>query len=86
MPCIDPENPAGNVFTLVKLQQEGSLRRGDVIATDRLGQCDVTSIFASGSVEVRTRSSGRRILIAGIDFPIGTQFHTRDPRESLMVA
>lgn len=53
---------------LVRLACEGSLRCGDLVATQRLGECQVVRIHTPHSIEVRCTASGERYLLSGMWF------------------
>ena len=40
------------MITLIKLQQEGKLQKGDCIFTKTLGNCTVVSIHSSSEIQV----------------------------------
>lgn len=66
-PALDEPVPPGTL-RLVRLAQEGVLSPGDRIATQRLGECEVTRIHTPHSIEVRDPATGRHYLISGLDF------------------
>lgn len=76
-------NPAGNLLTIVSLQTQGRLCKGDTVSTDVLGTCDVLGIIAPDALRVRQRTTRQEVLISGIDFPPGVQFQAKDPRDSI---
>jgi hypothetical protein len=53
---------------LVRLAREGSLRPGDLVATQRLGECQVVRIHTPHSIEVRCTASGGHYLLSGMWF------------------
>lgn len=63
-----PEPVSPGTLHLVRLAREGALRPGDLVVTQRLGECEVTSIHSPHSIEVRDPSTGRHYLISGVDF------------------
>lgn len=60
------------VVRLVKLQTEGRLRIGDLVATLRLGVCTVTAIHAVNTIDVRA-VDGRHYRLTGLSFGAGTR-------------
>ena len=52
LPAESPWIPPG-VIRLVRLKREGALGRGDLVATRRLGTCEVVSIASPHSLTVR---------------------------------
>ena len=52
LPAEAPWIPPG-VIRLVRLKREGALGRGDLVATRRLGTCEVVSITSAHSLTVR---------------------------------
>lgn len=65
-PASEPVPPG--TLRLVRLAREGALRPGDLVATQRLGECEVTRVHTRHSIEVRDPSTGRHYLISGLDF------------------
>ncbi|EER62145.1 hypothetical protein AcdelDRAFT_0267 [Acidovorax delafieldii 2AN] len=63
-----PEPVPPGTLRLVRLSREGALCPGDLVATQRLGECEVTRIHSPHSIEVRDPSTGRHYLISGVDF------------------
>ena len=63
-----PEPVPPGTLRLVRLAREGALSPGDRVATQRLGECEVTRIHTPHSIEVRDPSTGRHYLISGLDF------------------
>lgn len=57
-----------DTLRLVRLGREGALGVGDLVATQRLGECEVVRVHTPHSIEVRALSSGRHYLISGLDF------------------
>lgn len=66
-PAVGEPVPPGTL-RLVRLAREGALRPGDLVATQRLGECEVTRVHTRHSIEVRDPSTGRHYLISGLDF------------------
>ena len=66
-PPLEEPLPPGTL-RLVRLAREGALSPGDRIATQRLGECEVTRIPTPHSIEVRDPATGRHYLISGLDF------------------
>lgn len=66
-PAVSEPVPPGTL-RLVRLAREGALRPGDLVATQRLGECEVTRVHTRHSIEVRDPSTGRHYLISGLDF------------------
>jgi len=63
-----PEPVPPGTLRLVRLAREGALSPGDRVATQRLGECEVTRVHTPHSIEVRDPSTGRHYLISGLDF------------------
>lgn len=63
-----PEDIPPGTLRLVRLAREGALRAGDLVATQRLGECEVTRIHTPQSIEVRAKATDRHYLISGVDF------------------
>jgi hypothetical protein len=63
-----PEPVPPGTLRLVRLAREGALSTGDRVATQRLGECEVTRIHTPHSIEVRDPSTGRHYLISGLYF------------------
>lgn len=59
--------PSGTL-RLVRLAREGALGQGDLVATQRLGECQVVRIHTAHSIEVRCVASGEHYLLSGIWF------------------
>lgn len=74
-PCGGSWIPPG-VIRLVRLKREGALGRGDLVATRRLGTCEVVSIASPHSLTVRALDNHTHYRISGIDF--GTGAHLRE--------
>lgn len=65
-PLSEPVPPG--TLRLVRLARQGALRPGDLVATQRLGECEVTRVHTRHSIELRDPSMGRHYLISGLDF------------------
>lgn len=65
-PQSEPVPPG--TLRLVRLAREGALSTGDLVATQRLGECEVARIHTPHSIEVRALATGRHYLISGLDF------------------
>ncbi len=74
-PPVSEPGPPGTL-RLVRLAREGALHPGDLVATQRLGECEVTRVHTRHSIEVRDPSTGRHYLIGGLDF--GADAHVED--------
>jgi len=72
LPAEAPWIPPG-VIRLVRLQREGALGRGDLVATRRLGTCEVVSIASAYSLMVRVLDNHTHYRIGGIDFGAGAR-------------
>ena len=53
---------------LVRIAREGHLGHGDLVATRRLGECQVVRIHTPHAIEVRCIASGEHYLLSGICF------------------
>ncbi|MCU7369986.1 hypothetical protein PEC18_03660 [Paucibacter sp. O1-1] len=71
-PALDEAVPPGTL-RLLRLAREGALSPGDRIATQRLGECEVTRVHTPHSLEARTLATGRHYLISGLDFGPGAR-------------
>lgn len=67
---------------LVRLAREGALRAGDLVATRRLGTCEVTCVHTPQSIEVRAQSSGQHYLLSGLDFGPDARIAAEEPVRS----
>ena len=56
------------VIRLVRLKREGALGRGDLVATRRLGTCEVVTIETTHTLTVRALDNHTHYRISGIDF------------------
>jgi hypothetical protein len=65
---------------LARLAREGALSPGDRVATQRLGECEVTRVHSPHSIEVRDPSTGRHYLISGLDFGPDARLVNAAPR------
>ena len=65
-PVSEPVPPG--TLRLVRLAREGALRPGDLVATQRPGECEVTRILTRQSIAVRALATGRHHLIGVLDF------------------
>ena len=72
VPYGAPWIPPG-VVRLVRLKREGALGRGDLVATRRLGTCEVVSIASPHSLTVRALDNHAHYRISGIDFGTGAR-------------
>lgn len=72
LPAEAPWIPPG-VVRLVRLKREGALGRGDLVATCRLGTCEVVSIASPHSLTVRALDNHTHYRISGIDFGTGAR-------------
>lgn len=66
-PALNEPVPPGTL-RLVRLAHEGRLSAGDLVATQRLGECEVVRPHTPHSLEVRVLTTGRHYLISGLDF------------------
>ena len=71
-PAEAPWIPPG-VIRLVGLKREGALGNGDLVATRRLGTCEVFSIASPHSLTVRALDNHTHYRISGIDFGTGAR-------------
>lgn len=71
-PAEAPWIPPG-VIRLVRLKREGALGRRDLVATRRLGTCEVVSIASPHSLTVRALDNHTHYRISGIDFGTGAR-------------
>jgi len=65
-PLTEPVPPG--IVRLVRLAREGALSTGDLVATQRLGECEVARVHTAHSIEVRALATGQHYLISGLDF------------------
>lgn len=72
LPAEAPWIPHG-VIRLVRLKREGVLGRGDLVATRRLGTCEVVAISSAYSLMVRALDNHTHYRISGIDFGAGAR-------------
>lgn len=63
-----PVDVPPGTLRLVRLAREGALSRSDLVATQRLGECEVVHIHTAHSVEVRCTTSGEHFLLSGLWF------------------
>lgn len=63
-----PEDVPPGTLRLVRLAREGALSPGDLVATRRLGECEVARIHTRYSIEVRSMATGQHYLLSGLDF------------------
>lgn len=63
-----PEDVPPGTLRLVRLAREGALSPGDLVATRRLGECEVARIHTPCSIEVRSMATGEHYLLSGLDF------------------
>ncbi|AEF88808.1 hypothetical protein DelCs14_1782 [Delftia sp. Cs1-4] len=62
------ESVPPGTLRLIRLAREGALSTGDLVATQRLGECEVARVHTPHSIEVRALATGRHYLIGGLDF------------------
>lgn len=67
-----PWIPPG-VIRIVRLKREGVLGRADLVATRRLGTCEVVSIESARTLTVRAFDNHTHYRISGIDFGPGAR-------------
>lgn len=72
LPAEAPWIPPG-VVHLVRLRREGALGRGDLVATRRLGTCEVVTIESTHTLTVRSLDNHTHYRISGIDFGPGVR-------------
>lgn len=77
-------NPNGSVLTIVKLQREGTLQKGDVVATDVLGPCEFVNGLSTSAIRVCCQATGKLVVISGIEFPASVTMRQADPRDLLV--
>lgn len=77
-PVRTDDIPPGTV-RLIRLAHEGALRAGDLIATRRLGTCEVMRVHTPQSIEVRSESSAQHYLLSGLDFGPDARIATEQP-------
>lgn len=77
-------NPNGSVLTIVNLQREGILQKGDIVSTDVLGPCVFVNGLSASAIRVRSQASGQLIDISGIEFPPSVTMRQVDPRDLLV--
>ena len=75
---LEPVPPG--TLRLVRLAREGALSPGDRVATQRLGECEVTRLHSPHAIEVRDPSTGRHYLISGLDFGPDARLVNAAPR------
>jgi hypothetical protein len=63
-----PVDVPPGTLRLVRLAREGALSRGDLVTTQRLGECEVVRIHTAYSIEVRCIASGEHFLLSGLSF------------------
>jgi hypothetical protein len=78
LPAEAPD-PSHGVIRLVRLKREG-VGRGDLVATRRLGTCEVVSIASPHSLTVRALDNHTHYRISGIDFGTGAPACAKSPR------
>ena len=59
-------NPAGRVLEFIRTQESGQLNRGDLIATDCLGPCEVLGVDSRGAITALRQSTGLPVRIADV--------------------
>jgi hypothetical protein len=69
----DPHSIAPGVIRLVGLAREGALGSGDLVATRRLGTCEVVSIESTHTLTVRSLATRDHDRISGIGFGPGVR-------------
>ena len=72
LPAEAPWIPPG-LIRLVRLKREGALGNGDLVATRRLGTCEVFSIASPHSLTVRALDNHAHYRISGIDWGTGAR-------------
>ena len=72
LPSEAPWIPPG-VVRLVRLKREGALGRGDLVATRRLGTCEVVSIETTHTLTVRALDDHTHYRNSGLDFGSGVR-------------
>lgn len=65
-PQSEPVPPG--TLRLVRLAREGALGIGDLVATQRLGECEVARVHTPNAIEVRALATGRHYLISRLHF------------------
>lgn len=68
-----PEEVVPGTLRLVSLARDGILSVGDLVATQRLGECEVTRIHTQYAIEVCSTTSGEHYLLSGLDFGPGAR-------------
>ena len=72
LPAEAPWIPHG-VVRLVKLSREGAVGCGDLVATRRLGTCEVVTIESAHTLTVRALDNHTHYRISGFDFGPGVR-------------
>ncbi|WP_406625361.1 hypothetical protein [Acidovorax sp. SDU_ACID1] len=76
---VRPDEIPPGALRLVRLAREGVLCAGDLVATRRLGACEVTRVHTQQSIEVKSQSSGQHYLLSGLDFGPDARIATEQP-------
>jgi len=63
-----PVDVPPGTLRVVRLAREGALSPGDLVATRRLGECEVARIHSHYSIEVRSLATAEHYLLSGLDF------------------
>ncbi|WP_406625332.1 hypothetical protein [Acidovorax sp. SDU_ACID1] len=76
---VRPDEIPPGTLRLVRLTREGVLCAGDLVATRRLGACEVMRVHTQQSMEVKSQSSGQHYLLSELDFGADARIATEQP-------